>query len=102
MINGLPYRFSDVIPVGNLWNGPEMLDTYTRTDVADAYDTPKPEAVLDRIIRIASDPGDLVADFFLGGGTTAVVAKKTGRKFIGCDISAKACDVAVRKLEGIL
>lgn len=101
VINGLPYRFSDVIPVGNLWNGPEMLDTYTRTDVADAYDTPKPEAVLDRIIRIASDPGDLVADFFLGGGTTAVVAKKTGRRFIGCDISAKACDVAVRKLEGI-
>ena len=101
VINGLPYRFSDVIPVGNLWNEPEMLDTYTRTDVADAYDTPKPEAVLDRIIRVASDPGDLVADFFLGGGTTAVVAKKTGRRFVGCDISAKACDVAIRKLEGI-
>jgi len=101
LINGLPYRFSKVIPVGNLWDGPEMLDTYTRTDTAEAYDTPKPEAVLDRIIRIASEPGDLVADFFLGGGTTAVVAKKLGRRFIGCDISRKACDVTVGKLEKI-
>ena len=101
LIDGLPYRFSNVIPVGNLWNEPEMLDTYTRISVADAYDTPKPEAVLDRIIRVASDPGDTVADFFLGGGTTAVVAKKLGRKFIGCDISSKACEVTVSKLETI-
>ncbi len=99
LIDGLPYRFSNVIPVGNLWNEPEMFDTYTRTDVADAYDTPKPEAVLDRIIRVASNPGDLVADFFLGGGTTAVVAKKLGRNFVGCDISVKACEVTVKKLE---
>ena len=99
LIDGLPYRFSDIIPVGNLWSEPEMLDEYKRTDVADAYDTPKPEAVLDRIIRIASDPGDLVADFFMGGGTTAVVARKLGRRFIGCDISDKACEVTVSKLE---
>lgn len=101
LIDGLPYRFSDVIPVGNLWNEPEMLDTYTRTGTADAYDTPKPEAVLDRILKVASDPGDLVADFFLGGGTTAVVAKKLGRKFVGCDISAKACEITKAKLENI-
>lgn len=101
LIDGLPYRFSDVVPVGNLWNEPEMYDTYTRTDVADAYDTPKPEAVLDRVIRVASEPGDLVADFFLGGGTTAVVARKLGRRFVGCDISAKACEVTVGKLEKI-
>jgi len=101
LIDALPYRFSNVIPVGNLWNEPEMYDTYTRTDVADAYDTPKPEAVLDRIIRVASEPGDLVADFFLGGGTTAVVARKLGRKFVGCDISVKACEVTVKKLERI-
>lgn len=101
IIDGLPYRFSNVIPVGNLWNEQEMLDTYTRISVADAYDTPKPEAVLDRVIKVASDPGDTVADFFLGGGTTAVVAKKLGRKFIGCDISAKACEVTVRKLENL-
>lgn len=100
LIDGLPYRFSNVIPVGNLWSGPEMLDTYTRTGVAEAYDTPKPEAVLDRILRIASNPDDLVADFFLGGGTTAVVAQKLGRRFLGCDISEKACEITVKKLKG--
>lgn len=98
IINGLPYRFSTVIPIGNLWNEPEMLDKYTRTDTADVYDTPKPEAVLDRIISMASNPNDLVADFFMGGGTTAVVAKKLGRRFIGCDISSKACDVTIKKI----
>jgi len=99
IIDGLPYRFSSVVPIGNIWNEPEMWDSYSRTNTADAYDTPKPEAVLERIIRICSEKGDVVADFFLGGGTTAVVAKKLGRKFIGCDISDKACEVTVRKLE---
>ena len=99
IIDGLPYRFSNVVPVGNIWNEPEMLDAYSRTDMADAYDTPKPEAVLERIILTCSEKGDTVADFFMGGGTTAVVAKKLGRKFIGCDISAKACTVTISKLE---
>lgn len=102
VIDGLPYRFSTVVSVGNLWNEPEMWDTYTRTDIADAYDTPKPEAVLERIIKIASNEGDTVADFFLGGGTTAVVAKKLRRKGICCDISSKACDVTISKLEKII
>jgi len=99
IIDGLPYRFSNIVPVGNVWNEKEMWDDYSRTDKAEAYDTPKPEAVLERIIRTCSNKGDVVADFFLGGGTTAVVAKKMGRKFIGCDISKKACEVTVRKLE---
>lgn len=99
IIDGLPYRYSNVIPVGNLWDGDDMLDTYTRTDTAEAYDTPKPEAVLERIIKMCSNPGDVVADFFLGGGTTAVVAKKLGRNGIFCDISEKACQVTVNKLK---
>lgn len=102
LIDGLPYRFSTVVPVGNLWNESEMWDKYTRTGVADAYDTPKPEAVLERIIKIASNEKDTVADFFLGGGTTAVVAKKLGRKGIFCDISSKACDVTIHKLEKMI
>lgn len=102
LIDGLPYRFSTVIPVGNLWNELEMWDTYTRTGIADAYDTPKPEAVLERIIKIASNKGDTVADFFLGGGTTAVVAKKLERKGIYCDISVKACEVTISKLEKLI
>ena len=101
LIVGMPFRFINVVPIGNLWNEPEMLDTYTRTSSAEAYDTPKPEAVLERIIRSCSNEGDLVADFFMGGGTTAVVAKKMNRKGIFCDISPKACKIAVKKLEQI-
>lgn len=48
----------------------------------DAFDTPKPEALLERIIFLASDPGDLVLDFFGGSGTTAAVAHKMGRRWI--------------------
>ena len=40
-----------------------------------------------------------VDDFFLGGGTTAVIAKRLNRKGIYCDISKKACDVTISKLE---
>lgn len=98
LIDNLPYRYSTVVPIGNIWNEPEMFDKYSRTDVAEAYATPKPEAVLDRIIRISSNPGDNVADFFMGGGTTAVVCRKLGRRFIGCDISQKACEITVQNL----
>lgn len=98
IINGLPYRFSNVIPVGNLWTGSEMLDQYSRIDTADAYDTPKPNAILERIITTCSNEGDTVADFFMGGGTTAVVAKKLNRKGIFCDINEYACKVTVKKL----
>lgn len=98
VINGLPYRFSSVIPVGNLWNEKEMLDDYTRTDTAKVYDTPKPEAILERIILTCSNIGDTIADFFLGGGTTAVVAQKLGRKGIFCDINEAACQATIHKL----
>lgn len=99
VIDGLPYRFSKVIPVGNLWAEDEMLDEYSRTNTALAYDTPKPDAVLERIIGMCSNEYDTVADFFMGGGTTAHVAKKLNRKFIGCDISKKACCVTISKLK---
>lgn len=100
IVDDMPYRWTSVKPIGNMWVEPEMFDNYSRRVADSAYDTPKPEAVLERIISMSSNPDDLVADFFLGGGTTAVVAKKLGRRFIGCDISEKACEVTVNKLQG--
>lgn len=47
-----------------------------------AFDTPKPERLIERVIRIASDPGDLVLDSFAGSGTTGAVAHKMGRRWI--------------------
>lgn len=52
------------------------------------FDTPKPEGLIQRIIHIATNPGDLVLDSFLGSGTTAAVAQKMGRRWIGVEISS--------------
>jgi adenine-specific DNA-methyltransferase len=52
------------------------------------FATPKPERLLHRIINIASDPGDVVVDCFLGSGTTAAVAHKLGRRWVGIEWSA--------------
>ena len=54
------------------------------------YPTQKPVALLERIILASSNPGDMVADFFCGSGTTPFVATKHGRKFIACDETFRA------------
>ena len=51
----------------------------------DEFATPKPEQLLERIINIASNPGDIVLDCFLGSGTTAAVAHKLGRRWVGVE-----------------
>lgn len=58
--------------------------------VADAFDTPKPERLLQRIIHIATNPGDIVLDSFLGSGTTAAVAHKMRRRWIGIEMGDHA------------
>jgi adenine-specific DNA-methyltransferase len=52
----------------------------------DAFDTPKPERLIERIINIATNPGDIVLDSFLGSGTTAAVAHKMRRRWIGIEL----------------
>jgi adenine-specific DNA-methyltransferase len=59
------------------------------------FDTPKPERLLQRIIHIASDPGDIVLDPFLGSGTTAAVAHKMGRRFVGIERSRETVETFV-------
>src|SRR6202035_1385615 len=51
----------------------------------DPFQTPKPERLMHRIIGIGSDVGDVVLDCFLGSGTTAAVAQKMGRRWIGIE-----------------
>ena len=50
------------------------------------FDTPKPERLLERIIQIGSNPGDIVLDCFAGSGTTAAVAQKMGRRWVTCEL----------------
>lgn len=54
------------------------------------YPTQKPEALLERIILASSNPSDIVADFFCGSGTTAVVASRLNRRFIASDVTRRA------------
>ena len=54
--------------------------------IDNVFDTPKPERFLHRILHIATNPGDLVLDSFLGSGTTAAVAHKMGRRWIGIEL----------------
>ena len=56
----------------------------------DIFTTPKPERLIQRVFQIASKPGDLILDSFLGSGTTAAVAHKTGRKYIGIEMGEHA------------
>ena len=62
------------------------------------YDTQKPEALLERVIKASSDEGSLVADFFSGSGTTAAVAERLGRRWIAADIGKPACMVIRKRL----
>lgn len=65
------------------------------------FDTPKPERLIQRIFYIATNPGDLVLDSFLGSGTTAAVAHKMGRRWIGVELGDHAythCAVRMRKV----
>lgn len=56
------------------------------------FDTPKPERLLERIIHIATDPGDIVLDCFAGSGTTAAVAQKMGRRWVICELQPSTFD----------
>ncbi len=62
------------------------------------YPTQKPEALIERMLQASSNPGDLVADFFSGSGTTAVVASRLDRNWIACDPAALACLTSYRRL----
>lgn len=66
------------------------------------YPTQKPENLIERIIASSSNPGDLVLDCFIGSGTTAAVAQKLGRRWIGCDINKGAIQTTAKRLQGVM
>ena len=69
---------------------------------ADVFATPKPERLIQRIIHIATNPGDLVLDSFLGSGTTAAVAHKMGRRWIGIEMGEHARTHCLPRLEKVV
>ena len=77
----------------------EILELFT---AANQFDTPKPERLLQRILHIATNEGDLVLDSFLGSGTTAAVAHKMGRRWIGIEMGEHARTHCLPRLEKVI
>ena len=84
------------IPVQDLWIDIGKIEAASSENLL--YATQKPEALLKRIISASSNPGDLVADFFCGSGTTLAVAEKMRRKWIGCDLGRFAIHTSRKRL----
>ncbi len=68
----------------------------------DAFDTPKPERLLQRIISLSTKSGDLVLDSFLGSGTTVAVAHKMGRRYIGIEMGGHARTHCLPRMQKVL
>lgn len=66
------------------------------------FGTPKPEALLRRLLDIATNPNDLVLDSFLGSGTTAAVAHKMGRRWIGIELGDHAVTHCLPRLQKVI
>ncbi len=99
-------------PIEDVWNATPAEQALAGADSLDSiqiksfstektgFPTQKNESLLRRIVRASSRPGDLVADFFCGSGTTLVVAEQLGRRWIGCDCEGRAVHTARKRLVG--
>ena len=92
---GRLYFHADGPALTDVWDIP-FLSTVARERTS--WPTQKPLALLERIIQASSIPGDLVADFFCGSGTTLVAAKRLGRRYLGCDVAKPAVAIAKNRL----
>ena len=66
------------------------------------FDTPKPEALIHKVLHISTNPGDLVIDAYLGSGTTAAVAHKMGRRYIGIENGEHIQTHCVHRLQQVI
>ncbi|MFZ3254060.1 MAG: site-specific DNA-methyltransferase [Syntrophales bacterium] len=85
--------------ISDFWDDIDVINSMA--DEYQNYNTQKPEALLERIIKASSNEGDLVADFFGGSGTTAAVAEKLGRKWIATDLGKFAIHTTRKRLIGV-
>lgn len=68
-----------------------------KREANDFHQSPKPVALMRRLLEVVSDRGDLVLDPFLGSGSTLVAAKELGRRAIGIEIEEKYCEIAANR-----
>ena len=84
--------------LGDLWIDDVVAPLSANSSERSNYDTQKPSALLERIIKASSNESDIVADFFCGSGTTLAVAEKLNRRWIGCELGKVGIQVARARL----
>jgi DNA modification methylase len=84
------------VPLGSVWD--DIGPVQGVADERIGFPTQKPLKLLEKIIEISSEPGDIVLDGFCGCGTALVAAQNSGRQWIGIDISPTACRVMAKRL----
>ncbi len=96
------------IPARTIWKFDEVGHNHEAKDEVkafnndDVFTTPKPERLIQRILTLASNPGDLVLDSFLGSGTTAAVAHKMGRRWIGIELGDHCYTHCLPRLKAVV
>ncbi|MDA8078606.1 MAG: adenine-specific DNA-methyltransferase [Nitrospiraceae bacterium] len=91
----IPTKYNTKKVPGNVWNIPRVR---YRMDEYENHPTQKPTALLDRIVKASSNPGDLVLDPFSGTFTTSYVAQSLGRDSLGIEIEEEYVKVGLRRL----
>lgn len=103
--DGRPYKSTRRGPIYFHPDGPAVSDVWdipflsTVSTQRTGYPTQKPEALLERVICASSSPGDVVGDFYCGSGTALAVARRLGRRWLGCDINPAAVGLAQRRVD---
>lgn len=105
-IDRVPYMAPALVGPEKAARGKTPTDVWWQTIVSPTgrektgYPTQKPRALLERIVRVHSDPGDLVLDFFAGSGTTGAAAGALGRGYVLVDDNPEAVRVMTERLAG--
>lgn len=103
-IDRIPYMAPSLVGREKAARGKVPTDVWWQTIVPTnskertGYPTQKPLAILERIVKVHSNPGDLVLDFFAGSGTTGVAAARNDRRFVLVDSNPEAVQVAAKRL----
>jgi DNA modification methylase len=87
-------------PVDSIWTDIPPIQSQSSERLG--YPTQKPEALLERIINTSSNPTDTVLDPMCGCGTAIAVAHKTGRRWVGIDVSPTACKLMHKRMRGLM
>lgn len=80
----------------------ELRKLFNISDDSKVFENPKPELLISKILSISSKPNDLILDFFLGSGTTAAVAHKMGRQYIGIEQMDYIDDIIIKRLQKVI